>query len=218
MALINIKTKEYIKLDLNSCYFNINGVYCSCIVFKNKDERDKDKFRYTKINNFRLKLIEFLNSIKSKYNIKDHGYIDRTTFSDEDKMKWDNLTEEEKNNLLLKITDITDLNINEKNECYMLKEGHNLLNQLLNEKYLYYYENIENQDTNINIGNLIYLDKWKELGFEISFKDKICLLRKDTTWLCNYNKQDFTPEAFYTMYKDNCYIEPDGTKLLEDDL
>jgi hypothetical protein len=69
MAII-LKTNNheegyYQKIILDRCYINMNGLYIGTIVFKNKDERDKDKLRQKDlvkfIDNYNFKLEEIEN-------------------------------------------------------------------------------------------------------------------------------------------------------------
>jgi hypothetical protein len=81
MALI-LKTNDkennfYQKIILERCYINIDGLYIATLVFKNKEERDKDKVRQKDvlnfISNYEFKLQE-VNSIQDeqlKFTQKD---------------------------------------------------------------------------------------------------------------------------------------------------
>jgi len=106
MAII-LKTKDteegfYQKIILENCYININGLYIATIVFKNKEERDKDKSYQSNIqnfiNNYNFKLEEIQNiqdeTLKSqqreifeKVQIFSHNFIGRMYIGLQDENK-----------------------------------------------------------------------------------------------------------------------------------
>jgi hypothetical protein len=72
MAII-LKTKDnedgfYQKIILENCYININGLYVETIVFKNKEERNKDKNRQKDIDNF---IYNYNSKLEEIENIQD---------------------------------------------------------------------------------------------------------------------------------------------------
>jgi hypothetical protein len=67
MALILIEENNtYKRILIENSYINIDGVYAYSIVYKDKDERDKEKLRYSALQNFIKNFEEKVESINSE--------------------------------------------------------------------------------------------------------------------------------------------------------
>lgn len=63
MAIVTKKSKEYYKLDYEQSYIMGKKVYPRCVVYKDKENRDKEKEREAKINAFLAYAANAINKI-----------------------------------------------------------------------------------------------------------------------------------------------------------
>lgn len=182
MAIIindtDLNTKEYVKIIDNECYINKNGIYSYAIVYKDINEREKEKNRFDEINEFERKLMEY-KEYKTAELLKKLN-IDSLT----------NITNEMYKNL-------------EENDVDFL----NFLSEasfLFNNYRIFYIRGDETETSselfknlNSKILNLLY-----SFGFKMEWIDNpIHVIREEIVLISNYDKSDFTLENFYDKYK-----------------
>jgi len=158
MAIIlNFEENHYQKILLEESYININGLYLTSVVFKDKANRDKDKAR---VNNIDI----FIASVNTEYA----------------RISALELTDEEKNEVF-----------NNFNKAgYIARKLNNIATK------------IESNENNISLTEDILVEAEK-YGFNRDwYTDPVIIIRKDSRWLTEYTKQDFTLDSFYNTYKD----------------
>lgn len=69
MAIKNKNSGAYIKLDLGSCYADVNGMHVSYTIYKSKEEREFEKQRKSEIERFSKSVNSFI--LKSRRSIEE---------------------------------------------------------------------------------------------------------------------------------------------------
>ena len=191
MAIVTKKSKEYYKLDYEQSYIMGKKVYPRCVVYKDKENRDKEKERESKISEFLAFCAATINKICSQ--------ADKTVAESE---KWSQIPPEELDQHLDEFLE----DYPELKDSYNRMLAYDRITRIIDRRaadFEAYMDQswIFEQDEDYSIIEP-YLDEMKEKGFDEAWiKDPVVKERDFSVMTQEYQVDAYDHAMFYNNLK-----------------